>query len=106
MRCKFCKPFVLIFIHVMGGGGYLLNFPLLAFRDEDHLGRIIADRGTVEVSVKCRNPEAATREQVLDLITEKIPQGPRKDEPLFAAVRMNDGINHLHVINLFGAVKG
>src|SRR5712692_6856040 len=92
-------------MQIDGGWGYLLTVLLLAFRDENHLGRIIAYLGSIEISVQRRDLESAAREQVLDLIAEEIPQGPRKDEPLLAAAGMHHGIDHLHVIDLLRAME-
>src|SRR2546423_12895007 len=77
----------------------------LGLRYKDHLRRIIADGRPVKVSILRRHLKPAPRQQVRDLIAEKIPQRPGKHEPLLAPVQMPDGKNHLHVVPLLRTME-
>src|SRR6267143_852761 len=86
-------------------GGSLPAVSLMPLGYEDHFRRIIPDRRPVKTPIQRRNPEPASRQEMLYLIPEEISERPRKHQPLLAAIPMPDGKNHLHVVPLLRAME-
>src|SRR5467141_71413 len=86
-------------------GGSLPAVSLVPLGHEDHFRRIIPDRRPVKTPIQRRNPEPASRQEMLYLIPEEQSERPRKHQPLLAAIPMPDVKNHLHVIPLLRAME-
>jgi len=75
------------------------------FGHKNHFRRMIPQWRTVKVPIHRTRPKSASRQQVLHLISEEIPQRPGKNQALFFSGPIRHIKNHLYIIPLQSTVK-
>jgi hypothetical protein len=74
-------------------------------RNEDHLGRLIAQRGSVEIAVQFFHFEPDPFKEVFDFAPKEVPEGEALHEPLCLACGVREVVDDLDIVVLLRGVR-